>query len=372
MKVFSMYDPRYEILASILIDHSLELKKGDVFIITGSPIAMPLISSVYLKALNRGAHVHVRLGSEVLSELFYKYANNEQLDFVSPLDLFEMEKVDARLSIISTENTRYMSNIDPIHQQRRSRSQKPIHDLFLERAAQKTLRWCVTLFPTNASAQDAEMSLSDYENFVLSAAHIEEQDPVGYWKKMGEDLKRIKTILETKKTFRILTEDTDISICTQHRKWIPCYGKENFPDGEIFTGPVETRTEGKIHFSFPLVYGGRRVDNVTLWFESGKVVKAQATSGKEFLDAMLEMDDGANILGEFAFGTNQGIKKYTKNILFDEKIGGTIHLAIGSGYPETGSTNESSLHWDMVCDMRTKSQVFADDELIYKNGSFLL
>jgi aminopeptidase len=216
------------------------------------------------------------------------------------------------------------------------------------------------------------MSLFDYEDFVLSAAHVDEKDPVGYWKKMGEELNRIKPILETKHLFRIMKDDTDISLSTQHRTWIPCYGKENFPDGEIFTGPVENKTEGKIHFSYPLVYGGRRVDDVTLWFESGKVIKARASSGQEFLDAMLEMDDGARILGEFAFGTNHGIKHYTKNILFDEKIGGTIHLAIGSGYPETGSKNESSLHWDMVCDMRKNAKVYADDELIYENGSFLL
>ena len=367
-----MFDSRYEKFASILIDHSLEIMKGDVFVISGAPLAMPLISAVYMKALKKGAHVHVRLGSEMLSEQFYKHAKKDQLDFVSPLDVFEIETVDARLSIISTENTRYMSNVDPKQQQIRSRSQKPIHDIFLKRAAEKDLRWCVTLFPTNASAQDAEMSLSDYEEFVLSAAHIDEQDPVGYWKKMGEELNRIKTILETKHSFRIIKDDTDISLSTENRTWIPCFGKENFPDGEIFTGPVENKTEGKIHFSYPLVYGGRRVDDVTLWFESGKVVKAKTSSGQEFLDAMLEMDDGARILGEFAFGTNHGIKQYTKNILFDEKIGGTIHLAIGSGYPETGSKNESSLHWDMVCDMRKNAKVFADDELIYENGSFLL
>jgi len=367
-----MFDPRYQNVANILIDHSLELKKNDLFIISGSHQAMPLIYYVYKAALKKGTNVHVRLGSELLSETYYKYAMKDQLDFVSPLDIYEMEHVDARLSIISTENTRYMSNIDPTQQQIRSRSQKPIHDLFLKRASKHELRWCVTLFPTNASAQDAEMSLIDYEEFVLQAAHINEKDPVRFWKKMEDDLNRIKTILETKKTFRILSDDTDISLSAENRKWIPCFGKENFPDGEIFTGPVETKTNGKIHFSYPLIHGGRRVNDVTIWFESGKVVKATAASGQEFLDAMLDMDTGARILGEFAFGTNNGITKYTKNTLFDEKIGGTIHLAIGSGYPETGSINESSIHWDMVCDMRKNAEVLADNESIYKNGSFLI
>jgi aminopeptidase len=367
-----MYDPRYEKVAQILLNHSLDIKKDDVFIISGSQLTMPLIYYVYKAALKKGAHTHVRLGSEILSETYYKYATKHQLDHLSPLDMYEMKHVDARLSIIGTENTRYMTNIDPIQQQMRSRSQKPLQDLFLERAASKDLRWCVTLFPTNASAQDAEMSLSEYEEFVLSAAHIYEKDPVRYWRQMGKNLNRIKDILTTKKTFQILTENTDIIISTEKRIWIPCYGKENFPDGEIFTGPVENKTEGYIHFSYPLIYGGRRVENVTLWFESGRVVKATSSSGQDFLDAMLDTDEGAKILGEFAFGTNSGITDYTKNILFDEKIGGTIHLAIGSGYPETGSVNKSSLHWDMICDMRKKGEVIADGERIYKNGSFLI
>ena len=367
-----MYDKRYEQVAKVLLDHSLEIKEDDLFIISGSHLALPLIYYVYRYALKKGAHPHVRLGSEILSEMYYKHAEKHQLDFVSPLDLYEMEHVDARLSIISTENTRYMSHVDPERQQIRSRSQKPIHDLFLKRAAENDLRWCVTLFPTNASAQDAEMSLSDYEEFVLAAAHVNKKNPVQYWKQMGDSLKEKQTILEKKKTFRIIAEDTDLTLSTAGRKWVCCFGKENFPDGEIFTGPKEEKTEGYIHFSYPLVYGGRRVDDVKLWFEQGRVVKATAASGQDFLDAMLDMDDGARILGEFAFGTNKGIKEYTKNILFDEKIGGTIHLAIGSGYPETGSTNESSLHWDMVCDMRKKGEILADDERIYRNGSFLV
>ncbi|RLF59510.1 MAG: aminopeptidase [Thermoplasmata archaeon] len=365
-----MYDIRYETFAKILCDHSLELKKDDVFIISGSHQAMPLIYSVYKIALEKGTHPHVRLGSELLSETYYKKASENQLNFVSPLDLYEIKHVDARLSIISTENTRYMNNVDPKMQQLRSRSQKPIHDIFLKRATSKQLRWCVTLFPTNASAQDAEMSLTDYEEFVLSATHIDEKNPVQFWKNMGEKQKKIQLMLEGKKVFRINADDTDLTVSCEGRKWVPCFGKENFPDGEIFTGPIEHSAEGFIHFSYPLVYGGRRVDDVKLWFEKGKVVKAKAAAGQEFLDAMLNMDDGARRLGEFAFGTNYGIKEYTKNILFDEKIGGTIHLAVGSGYPETGSINESSLHWDMVIDMRKNASVFADEECIYKNGSF--
>lgn len=367
-----MYDNRYESFADILLNHSLSIKMDDLFLISGAPAASPLIYYVYKRALQMGANPVVRIGFEGLSEVYYKFASEKQLSYLSPLDMYEIKHIDARLSIISPENTRYMSNVNPENQAIRSRSYKPYHDVFLERAAKKDLRWCVTLFPTQASAQDAEMSLSDYEEFVLNAAHVGEKDPISYWQDMGEKQKKIQEILEDKKSFHILAEDTDLMVSAEKRKWIPCFGKENFPDGEIFTGPVENSAEGTIRFSFPLVYSGRSVEDVTLWFEKGRVVKATASSGEEFLHSMLDMDDGARRLGELAFGTNYGITEYTKNTLFDEKIGGTLHLAVGSGYPETGSKNISSLHWDMVCDLRKNGEVIADGETIFKNGKFLI
>lgn len=166
-------------------------------------------------------------------------------------------------------------------------------------------------------------------------------------------------------------KDTDLTVSVAGRKWINCAGKENFPDGEVFTGPIENSAEGYIRYSFPASHGGREVDDIQLWFKKGVVVKATASKGEPFLQSMLDMDAGARKIGEFAFGTNYGVKHYTKNTLFDEKIGGTIHIAVGSGYPETGSKNQSSLHWDMMCDLRKNGEVYADDELIYKNGKFL-
>jgi len=367
-----MVDSRIDALAHILVEHSLNIKKNDLFLISGSPVAAPLITAVYERALEKGAHPHVRLGLEALSEIYYKHANKDQLTFLSPLDEFETKTIDARLSIISPENTRYMSHVDPKQQALRSRAAQPIHDIFLKRAASGDLRWCVTLFPTNASAQDAEMSLRDYEDFVYQAAHVWDDDPIGFWKSMGQDQQKMKNILEKKKTIQILGEDTDLTLSVEKRTWIPCFGKENFPDGELFTGPVETSAEGYIHFPFPLVYGGRRVDDVKLWFEKGVVVKATAANGLDFLESMIQMDEGSNRLGELAFGLNYGIKEYTKNILFDEKIGGTMHLALGNGYPETGSSNASGLHWDMVIDLRKKGKVLADGELIFENGSFVV
>ncbi len=367
-----MIDQRIDALARILVEHSLDIRKNDMFLISGSPIAAPLITSVYQQALLKGAHPHVRLGIEALSEIFYKTASREQLQFLSPLDVFEMNHFDARLSILSPENTRYMTHVDPEKQVVRSRSQKQIHDVFLKRAASGDLRWCVTMFPTNAAAQDAGMSLKEYEDFVFQAAHVIDDDPIDFWKGIGKEQNRIKGILERKKTIHILAEQTDLTVSVEHRRWISCFGKENFPDGEIFTGPVETSAEGFIHFSFPLIHGGRQVDDVMLWFEKGMVVKATATNGLDFLESMIEMDDGSKRLGELAFGMNFGITQHTKNILFDEKIGGTLHVALGSGYPETGSTNTSGLHWDMVLDLRKNGKVIADDEMIFQNGTFVV
>jgi aminopeptidase len=264
-----------------------------------------------------------------------------------------------------------MTNIDPKKQAISSAAQQEIHQLFLDRAARKELRWCLTLYPTNASAQDAEMSLDDYEKFIFKAAHVEKKDPIAYWKQVYRDQEKIRRLLEKKKQLRVVAKDTDLTLSVAGRKWINCHGKENFPDGEVFTGPVENSAEGEIRYSFPAVHGGREVEEIHLWFKKGKVVKAKAEKGAAFLHAMLDMDKGARFIGEFSFGTNYGITRYTKNTLFDEKIGGTIHIAIGSGYPETGSKNKSSLHWDMMCDLRKHGEVYADGDLIYRNGRFL-
>jgi len=365
-------DNRLEKLAHILITHSLEIKKNDLFMIIGGNTAAPLIKEVYKKALEVGAYPYAKIGVEGLAELFYNGASQKQLKYMSPIAKFEIENIDAKLGIICPENTRNLTNVDPKKQAIYSTAQQEIHEIFLKRAAKKELRWCLTQYPTNASAQDADMSLSEYEDFIFKAAQVDKKDPVGYWEKTYGEQDKIKKLLETKKKLQIISKETNLTVSVGGRKWINCYGKENFPDGEVFTGPQENSAEGYISYSFPGAYGGRLVENIRLWFEKGKVIKSKASSGEKFLKSMLDMDKGSKKIGEFAFGTNYGIKKYTKNTLFDEKIGGTIHIAVGSGYPETGSKNKSSLHWDMVCDLRKNGKVYADGELIYKNGKFLL
>jgi aminopeptidase len=367
-----MIDNRIKKLAKILINHSLEIKKNDLFMITGGTKSSPLIKEVYEQSLELGANPFIRTGIEGLAEIFFKKATDEQLKFISPISKLEVQKIDAKLAIISPENTRNMTNINPKKQAISSIAQKPIQDIFLKRAANKELRWCITQYPTQASAQDAEMSLLEYENFIFKAAHITSKNPIQYWKKTYKKQETIKKLLEKKKKIQIIAKNTDLTIKVENRKWINCYGKENFPDGEIFTGPIENSAEGYINYSFPAVHGSRLIEDIKLWFKKGKIIKSKASTGENFLKTMIKMDKGSQRIGEFAFGTNYGIKKYTKNTLFDEKIGGTIHVAIGLGFPETGSKNKSSLHWDMVCDLRKHGEVYADNELIYKNGNFII
>jgi aminopeptidase len=366
-----MTDTRVEKLAYILIHHSLRIKKNDLFQIAGSHLAAPLIREVYRQALKAGAHPYVHIGIDGLTEMYYKHSSTAQLQYVSPIDKFEIERINARLSIISPENTRNLTGIDAKKQALSSAAHHEIMEIFLNRAMKKELRWCVTQYPTQAAAQDAEMSLTDYETFVFNAAHVSAKDPIAYWKSIDTQQEKLRRYLETKKTIHVLAKDTDLTVSVADRKWINCAGRENFPDGEVFTGPVENATEGTICYTFPISYEGREVEDVHLWFKKGAVVKASASKGEKFLQEMLKVDPGARRLGEFSFGTNYGVKRYTKNTLFDEKIGGTIHLAVGSGYPETRSKNKSSIHWDMVCDLREYGEVYADNELIFKNGRFL-
>lgn len=366
-----MIDTRLRKYAEILVRYSLDLKKNDLFVITGSYLAAPLITEVFQQAVEIGAHPFTHIGIDGLIESYYKHSTTKQLQYVSPIDKFEIENIDARLVILSPENTRNMTNIDPKKQAISSVAHEQIQRIFLDRAAKKELRWCVTQYPTQASAQDAEMSLAEYENFVFDAAHVYAKNPINYWRTINTEQEKIRRLLNTKKSLHVLAKDTDLRVSVVGRKWINCSGTENFPDGEVFTGPVENTAEGHISYSFPGSHGGREVTDIQLSFKKGAVVKATASKGEGFLRSMIAMDAGARRLGEFAFGTNYGVKRYTKNTLFDEKIGGTIHLAVGAGFPETGSRNKSGLHWDMVCDLRKNGEVYGDGELIYKNGRFL-
>ena len=366
-----MNDPRVVKLAKLLTSYSLKLRPGDSVAINGDAIAAPLIRECYRAALRCGANPFCDIRVEGIADIFYAEANSQQLKWVSPFAKYKLQKVDAFLGIWADENTKSLSNVDPKRLAAASAARKPLSKIFMDRAASKELRWSGTQWPCNASAQDAEMSLEEYEQFVFNAGHLGDADPIKTWQRISKQQQALTNFLNKAREVRIVAEDTDVRYSCRGRRWINCDGHENFPDGEVFTGPVEESVQGHVKFSFPAVHGGREVDGVRLQFDKGKVVKAEAAKGQDFLRAMIQMDKGSCYLGEAAIGTNYNIKRYSKNTLFDEKIGGTIHLALGAGYPETGNKNRSGLHWDMVCDLRKGGEIFVDGELLQKKGRFL-
>ncbi len=367
-----MADPRVEGVARILVDYSVDVQPGQFVLIEGSPEGAPLILAVYQRVLERGGHPWLQLGLDEAAEILYKVASDEQLDYVPDIARQLMEDMDADISIWTEINTKALTNVDPAKQSRRRAARRPLMERYLERAAKKELKWTGTAYPTQAFAQDAEMSLREFEDFLYGAALVHEPDPIAAWQGVSRDQQRLIDWLDGKEQVHLLGPDTDLTLSIKGRSWVNCDGHENFPDGEIFTGPIEDSVNGHVRFTYPACTGGREVEDVRLWFEDGKVVKATAAKNEEFLLTMLDTDEGARTLGEFAFGTNHGVQRFTKNILFDEKIGGTVHMAVGTGFPETGSLNRSAIHWDMICDLRQGGEVWVDGELFAKDGQFTI
>ncbi|TML53266.1 MAG: aminopeptidase [Actinobacteria bacterium] len=366
-----MSDSRHERLADVLVGFCARVREGDLVTLESTPLAAPILRELYRKVLEAGGQPLPRVSLEGLSENLLKHGNDEQLAWVNPARSDDIETVDVRIALEAPGNTRRLSNVDPARHARHERSSEELRNRYLERAAAGELRWVLSAYPTEAAAQDASMSLAEYEDFVYGAGFLDDPDPVARWQQFGERVDRLAAFLSTKRELRVLAEGTDLRLVTEGRTWIPSKGQENFPDGEVFTGPVETSVEGEIRFTYPGVFHAREVDDVRLRFEAGEVVEATASRGQEFLREMIAMDEGARRVGEFAFGLNEGVAIFTRNTLFDEKIGGTMHLALGTAYPETGGLNRSALHWDLICDLRSGSEVLADGELIYSDGQFL-
>jgi len=364
-----MSDPRVTKLAQVLVQYSLNLQPGEEFSLRSSPQAEELTRAVYEEAVRAGAHTTLEIGLPGAEEIFFKHASETQLDYVSPIRRLITETFSASLYIEADHNTRELAGTDPARQARARKAGSELTRIFLDRAARMELKWCFTVYPTHAMAQEADMSLSDYQDFVYGAGLLDEPDPVAAWKKDGERQRELIRWLAGKDQVRIKGKDIDLRLSIKDRTFIEADGKCNFPDGEIFTGPVESSLNGWVRFAYPAIYGGQEVIGIELWFEDGKVVKEKAGKGQELLTALLNTDEGARFLGEWGIGTNYRIQRFTKNMLFDEKIGGTIHLAVGASYPETGGQNESGLHWDMLCDM-AQSEITVDGELFYRDGKF--
>lgn len=367
-----MTDPRIEKLADVLVNYSTRVQPGNLVRITGSPVGRPLVVALYRAVIRAGAFPLATLVPDECAEIRLLEGNEAQLRFEDPVQQFAIENVDVTIAYWGDDNTKALSACDPARQALVSQSRKKYLATFMQRFGEGKLRWVGTQFPTHASAQDAELSLSAYEDFVFRAGLLHLDDPAAAWREISERQQRVVDFLNDKHEIRFVTpQGTDLRLAIEGRRWINCDGHENFPDGEVFTGPIESATEGVVCYSFPAVHGGREVHNIRLEFRGGRVVNASADKGEEFLFAMLDQDPGARVLGEIAIGTNYSIKRYSKNTLFDEKIGGTFHAAVGAAYPETGGKNESGLHWDMVCDLRNGGQIFVDGQLISENGRFV-
>lgn len=368
-----MADSRVVKFARILVDHSTKVGPGDRVAVTATTAAEPLARALYELVLERGGHPHILFELPGQDEILYAHGGDAQLDYVSPFQRMAFEDFDVLIKARSELNTRGLSGVDPNRQARRQKAVSQLLAAQMRRGADNTLRWMSTLYPTNAYAMEAEMGLEDYEDFVYGAMHADDAtpDPVAYWQGVEADQQCIIDRIEGHDRVTLRGPNVDLSLSIKGRKFRNASGQHNLPDGEICTGPVEASANGWVRYTYPAIYQGRIVEGIQLTFESGRVVKASAERNEDFLLRMLDTDAGARYLGEFAIGTNFEINRFTRNILFDEKIGGSFHMALGAGYPETGSVNKSIIHWDMICDMRQEAEIRVDGELIYRNGQFV-
>lgn len=364
-----MTDDRVKQLADILINYSTKVKAGDHVVIRSTPLARPLIEEMYRLIVRNGAHPVLQLSFESLGAIFYEEASDEQLDFLSPVTKFVVENADVMINLRAPENARELSGVDPSKMRRTAVANQPLNEHIMGGG----VRWVVCNYPTASLAQEANMSLRDYANFLFDATNID-------WRAASAMMHQVKERFDRADKVRIVGNETDLTFSIKGRPGIVCDGEFNMPDGEVFYAPVEDSTEGTIYYELPAIYGGREVSGIRLRFEKGRVVEASAEQGGELLQQLLDSDEGARVLGEFGIGCNYGITRHTKDILFDEKIGGTVHLAVGSGYPESGSKNKSAIHWDMVKDLRGGEpetgggfggEIWLDGELVQRDGLFL-
>lgn len=366
-----MTDPRVRKFAEILVDYSARIQKGDRVLIHTTTGAIPLVEQLYELILDRGGHPYTELKFPGEDRIFYEHAQDHQLAHTPVLRKYAYENFESRFRINALTDLHELDNVDPVKQGKFSKAKSTILETQMRRGAANEFKWVSTLFPTAALAEQAKMSLSDYEDFVYKAVHADQDDPIAYWQKIRDEQQKIVDRLEGHDKVVLRGPNVDLKLSVKDRTFINAFGDHNMPDGEVFTGPVEDSVNGWVRYTYPSLREGRVVEGIELEFVDGKVFNAKAKQNEPYLLQMLETDPGARYVGEFAIGTNFDIDQFTGNILFDEKIGGSFHMALGAGYPETGNTNKSQIHWDMICDMREDSEILLDGELIYKNGQFV-
>ena len=371
-----MSDSRVQKFAKVLVEHSARVEPGDRVLIEGTTAAEPLVRELFVQILGKGGIPHPVISFPgmvpfIQDEMYLTYANETQLDFVPTFYKLAYDQFEGRIRIHSSTNTRGTTSINAAKVQRRNRATSIITETQMRRGGEGRFKWVTTLYPTDAYAQDANMSLKEYEDFVFGAVHAYEDDPIAFWKSTATGQQKAIDFLADKNLVTLRGPNVDLTLSIQGRTFSNSTGTHNMPDGEIFTGPVEDSVTGWVKFTYPAIYQGVAVEGAELTFNRGRVDRARAEKNQDYLVQMLESDAGSRHIGEFAIGTNFDINRFTGNILFDEKIGGSFHMALGAGYPETGSKNRSSIHWDMICDMRKDAEITVDGELFYKNGNFV-
>lgn len=375
-----MSDPRIERLSRVLVDYSTQIGHDDRILIEAEPVAEPLVRALFEHVLKNGGHPHllVSLSGMVtmtgMDDVFLSFADEGQISFEPTFYKLAYENFESRIRIHSTCNTKSLTNLDQIKKSRRRKATESVLQAQFERGGTGEFRWVTTLYPTSAYAQDAEMSLTEFEDYVYQACHVADldEDPIAIWKRVEVEQGKVIEALKEHDRVEIKGPNCDLTLSIKGRTFVNACGKHNMPDGEVYTGPVEESVDGWVRATYPVVSGGNEIQDIELKFKEGRVVEASASKNQAFLEQMLETDPGARYLGEFAIGTNYDIQRHTRNILFDEKIGGTFHIALGAGYPETGSKNKSAIHMDLLCGMREGGEIAVDGDVIYRDGSFQL
>jgi aminopeptidase len=359
-------------LAAVLIRYSTQVRPGELVSLVGPSSAEPLLVALYREVLHAGGHPLVRMAPEGCEELLYQHGSPEQLTFLNPVEIREMEIADVIVYVLASLAAPELADVDPSRQALHHRPRLPLLKLFRRRTETRALRWTAVQFPGPAAARDAGMSLAAYEELFWRAALLDRPNPVESWRLLGESQQRLVDFLQTVRKLRIVTPGgTDLRVGVTGRRWINCAGQENFPDGEVFTAPLDGTTEGTACFEWPMVYAGREMHGIRLIFEAGRVIAASATDGEDVLHGLLNLDSGARVPGEIALGCNYALERPTRNTLLDEKIGGAFHVALGAAYPQSGGANQSGLHWDLIGDLRQGGRVEADGRVISCDGRFL-
>ncbi len=355
-----MSNSKIKKFASILLSHSVNLKPNEKVIISADSNAQPLIIELYKQAIQLGAYPTTKISLPQMSYTYYKYTSNKQLKYFPKITFQEVKQSNAYISISSPENTKELTSINPLKIVLRNKTVNPISDYIVN---SKKIKRVTTDYPSSALAQDAEMSLQEYQNFLFNAI-------IQDWKREFKKYQKWASYFKKASQIRILSSDTDLTFSIKNRPMIIDDGKENMPGGEMFCAPQHKTTKGYIKFTYPAITSGKEVTDIYLEFKNGKVTKSTASKNQNFLKEMINTDKGSSYLGELGIGLNKNINKFTKNLLFDEKISGTVHLALGMAYKECKGTNKSALHWDIVKDMKN-AELIVDGTVIQKKGRFI-